>query len=84
MLAKDASAIPLLDVYCAVEDPEIFSLHRTLPCQSCAVGGNILAAIQPVLTRARAALEAELAKVSIADTAAEVARLGKFELPLVW
>ena len=84
LLAKEARNIRLLDVYAAVEDTEIFSLHRSPPCQSCAVGGNILAAIQPTLARARAALEHELAKVSIADTAAEVARLGKFEIPLVW
>jgi len=62
----------------------LFSLHRTPPCESCAVGGNILEAIEPALTRARRGLESELAKVTIADIAAEVARLGKFTLPLAW
>ncbi len=84
LLAKDAAAIRLLDVYNAVEDTELFSVHRTPPCQTCAVGGNILAAIAPTMTRARTALEAELAKVSIADTAADVARLGQFSIPLQW
>lgn len=84
LLAKPAGKIRLLDVYEAVEDTELFSLHRTPPCENCAVGGNILEAIQPTLSRARKALEDELAKTTIADIAAEVARLGKFSVPLVW
>jgi hypothetical protein len=40
--------------------------------------------MQPTLTRARKALENELAKVTIAGIAAEVARLGKFSIPLEW
>jgi Rrf2 family protein len=82
LLARPAGKIRLLDVYEAVEDTELFSLHRTPPCESCAVGGNILEAMQPTLARARKALENELAKVSIAAIAAEVARLGKFSMPL--
>lgn len=84
MLAKPAGEIRLLDVYQTVEDTALFSLHRTPPCDKCAVGGNIFEAMQPTLTRAREALEQELAKVTIADIAAEVARLGKFSIPLVW
>jgi Rrf2 family protein len=84
LLAKPAEAIRLLDVYEAVEDTEVFSLHRTPPCKSCAVGGNILEALQPTLLRARRGLEDELAKVTVADIAAEVARLGKFSIPLEW
>jgi Rrf2 family protein len=84
LLAKDADRIRLLDVYEAVEDTELFSLHRTPPCKSCAVGGNILEALQPVLSRARKALEDELAQSTVADIAADVARLGKFSVPLTW
>ena len=84
LLAKPAAEIRLLDVYEAVEETELFALHRTPPCDNCAVGGNIFAALQPTLARARLALEDELAKTSIADIAAEVARLGKFSIPLVW
>jgi hypothetical protein len=40
--------------------------------------------MQPALERARKALEHELAMVTIADIAAEVARLGNFTAPLVW
>ncbi|RFB78263.1 Rrf2 family transcriptional regulator [Methylovirgula sp. 4M-Z18] len=81
LLAKSAKKIKLLDVYEAVEDTELFSLPRTPPCESCPVGGNILEAIQPTLKRARKKLESELAKVTVADIASEVARLGKFSLP---
>ena len=84
MLARPAKKIRLLDVYEAVEDTALFSLHRTPPCADCAVGGNILAAMQPTLMRARKGLETELARVTIADIATEVARLGKFTAPLVW
>lgn len=84
LLAKQSENIRLLDVYEAVEDTEIFTLHRESPCENCAVGGNIHEAIRPTLERARSAFENELSKVTIADIAAEVARLGKFTLPLVW
>ncbi|KLD71366.1 Rrf2 family transcriptional regulator [Xanthomonas pisi] len=84
MLAKPAKQIKLLDVYAAVEDTELFSVHRTPPCENCAVGGNILAALEPTLTRARKALEGELGKTTIADVARDVARLGNFSIPLVW
>lgn len=84
MLQKPAGEIRLLDVYEAVEDTELFSLHRTPPCENCAVGGNIIAALQPALARARGALEQELASITIADVAADVAKLGNFSIPLVW
>lgn len=83
MLAKHAANISLLHVYETVEDTAIFSLHRTLPCKNCTVGSNILEAIQPILTRAREALEQELAKTTIADVGAELTRLGKFSIPLI-
>ncbi len=84
LLAKPAKKIRLLDVYQAVEDTELFSMHRSPPCENCAVGGNILEAMRPALSKARKALEDELAKTSIADIAVEVARLGKFSMPLEW
>ena len=84
LLAKPAKKIRLLDVYQAVEDTELFSMHRSPPCENCAVGGNILEAMRPALSKARKALEDELAKTSIADIAVEVARLGKFSVPLEW
>ncbi|MBX9749191.1 MAG: Rrf2 family transcriptional regulator [Roseococcus sp.] len=84
LLARPAAAIRLLDVYQAVEDTDLFPTHRSPPCKDCAVGGTILEAIQPAFAQARRALEDELAQTSIADIAAEVSRLGRFALPLVW
>jgi len=84
LLAKAAADIRLIDVYRAVEDTELFTLHRTTPCPNCAVGGNIQEALRPTLERARTAMEAELSCMTIAEIAAEVARLGKFSIPLVW
>ena len=68
----------------AVEDTDIFTLHRTPPRGSCPVGGHIHEAIRPTLDEARSAFENELANVTIADMAAEVARRGKFTIPPVW
>ncbi|CAG2082069.1 MULTISPECIES: Rrf2 family transcriptional regulator [Xanthomonas] len=84
LLARPAEDISLLEVYRAVENTELFALHRTPPCEACAVGGNILQALQPALERARQAMEQELAGVSVAQLAADVARLGKFSIPLQW
>ena len=84
LLAKPAEQVRLLDVYRAVEDTQLFTLHRTPPPPTCAVGGNIMDALQPALARAREAFEAELAGVTIADLAADVARIGRFTMPLEW
>ena len=84
LLAVPAEKIRLLDVYEAVEDTELFSLHRTPPCETCPVGGNILEALQPTLAHAREAFEAELARVTIADVAADVVQLGQFTVPYAW
>jgi DNA-binding IscR family transcriptional regulator len=84
LLTVPAESIRLLDVYEAVEDTELFSLHRTPPCETCPVGGNILGALQPALARAREAFEAELARVTIADVAADVTLLGQFSVPYDW
>lgn len=84
LLAKPARQIRLLDVYDAVEDTELFSFHRTPPSENCPVGRNIKEAMRPALERARRALEHELGMVSIEDVSSEVARLGKFDVPLVY
>jgi Rrf2 family protein len=84
LLAKPAEEVRLLDVYEAVEDTELFTLHRTPPPATCAVGSNIMDALQPALDRAREAFETSLASVTIADLAADVARLGNFTMPLEW
>jgi len=83
MLARPAESITLLSVYEAVEDTKLFSIHRETPCKECPIGGNIIEAIQPVLEKARHAMEQELGNATIAQLAAGVARLGHFSIPLV-
>ena len=82
MLAKPAEDIALLAVYEAVEDTELFSMHREMPCKECPVGGNIIEALRPTLEKARHAMEKELGGATIAQLAASVARLGHFSIPL--
>ena len=72
LLAKAPDEIRLLDVYRAVEDTELFAVHRQSPCAECPVGANILSAIRPVLTRAQTAMEAELGKTTIAQIARQM------------
>lgn len=84
MLARPAKDIRLLDVYLAMEDPELFSLHRTPPRGTCAVGGNILASLTPFLDKAKQVMEQELANVTIANVASDVAHLGHFSIPHNW
>lgn len=81
LLAKPAEEIRLLEVYRAVENGEVFALHRQGPNEACVVGKNIQAAIGPVLDAATNALEGELASTTIADVANEVARIGQFTIP---
>jgi Rrf2 family protein len=71
-LARPADRITLLDVYRAVEEPELFAAPRSAPDPGCLVGCHIQAALWPVTERARRALEAELARTSIADIARAV------------
>jgi Rrf2 family protein len=81
LLAKPPEEIRLLEVYRAVENGEVFALHRQGPNEACVVGSNIQAAIRPVLEEATDALEGRLASTTIAEVANEVARLGHFTIP---
>jgi Rrf2 family protein len=72
LLARHPAAITLLDVYRAVDEGELFALHNERPNPACPVGRNIQTALQGTLTGARRALEAELAKQTIAGVAQDV------------
>lgn len=75
ILARAASEIRLLDAYLAVEDHEIFSVHRAMSQDTAAIGRFVVASLSAPLRQARQALEDELAAVSIADIAASMTRL---------
>lgn len=68
-LAKDISAITLLDIYRAVhavDEDGLFALHAKTNA-NCPIGRNIQAAIEPVFLEAQLAMENTLAKVTLAD-----------------
>lgn len=81
-LAKPASQITLLDVYLAMEDQDLFSCHRNGPSDVCVIGSNILPVLKQSLDTAHDALKAELQRVTITKIARDVAREGKFKIPL--
>lgn len=72
-LRRAPADITLLDVYRAVEvvEGDLFSMHDK-PNPNCPVGRNIQAALDDTLRRAQAALEQQLAGVSVAQVAADM------------
>lgn len=72
-LRRHPAAITLLEVYQAVEVVEgrLFSMHNA-PNPKCPVGRNIQGALDGTLLRAQAALEKELAGVTIAQVVAGI------------
>ena len=77
LLAKPASEITLLDVYRAVEREGLFALHRSKPDADCLVGRNIQSVLEATLCKVRHQMEAELAKVTIADVVRDIAKRGR-------
>ena len=72
LLAKPAARITLRDVYRAVDEGELFAMHRERPNPACPIGRNIQAALEAHIDCASAALEDELARVTIGDMLADV------------
>jgi Rrf2 family protein len=72
LLARPADQITLRDVYRAVDDGELFALHRERPNPACPVGRNIQALLEARFESATRAMESELERTTIADAAAEV------------
>ncbi|HEV2146575.1 MAG TPA: Rrf2 family transcriptional regulator [Longimicrobiaceae bacterium] len=77
-LARAPEEITLLEVYRSVEDGQpLFALHSQQPCRECGVGANIQAALTEVFSEAQAAMEAVLARVTVAEVWESVfARMG--------
>lgn len=73
LLARPASEITLLDVFRAVEDGELFSMHHEEPSARCPVGRNIQAVLEETTTAAQQSLEAVLADRTVADVLEQVA-----------
>jgi len=67
VLAKPAKDVMLLDIYRAVEEPGILTLHANAPNPACEVGKGITAVLGGVIGRAEHAMETVLADVSVLD-----------------
>jgi Rrf2 family protein len=66
-LAKDAQEISLSDIYDAVEPHPSQGLKRFAPNHRCPVGARIEEILHGVFGRAQAAMEGELARVTLAE-----------------
>jgi Rrf2 family protein len=71
-LARDPRQVTLLDIYHAVEAPKAFAIHTYKAQKPCPVSCHIKSALERTLDRAQHALEASLAKISLAQVVAEV------------
>lgn len=71
LLAREASAITLLDVHRAVAEGSIFAMPRA-PNPHCMVGRNIQESLLETIDTATRSMFAELAKTSISDVLARV------------
>jgi Rrf2 family protein len=72
LLARPADQITLRDVYRAVDEGELFGLHREQPNPACPVGRNIQGVLETRFDAATRALEQELDRTTIADTMGEI------------
>jgi len=72
LLAKPAERISLLDVYRAVDEAQLFALHREAPNPACPVGRQIQGILIQHISDAERAMEASLALTSIQDVLNDV------------
>jgi len=74
LLAREPHAITLLDVYRAVDDAQLFAMHREEPNPACMVGRHIQQTLRGVIDDAQRAMEASLATRTLADVVDDMAR----------
>lgn len=71
-LAVSAHQITLLNVYRAVDEGDLFTLHLNPPSPNCVVGRGIKGVLEEVVGEAQSAMERELAQVTIAQLLARI------------
>ena len=77
MLARAPAQITLLEVYRAVDDAQLFALHREEPNPACMVGRHIQGVLRGIIDEAQQAMEAALGARTLADATADVVRAEK-------
>jgi Rrf2 family protein len=74
LLAREPGSITLLDVYRAVDDAQLFAMHREEPNPDCMVGRQIQHTLRGVIDDAQRAMEASLAQRTLADVVDDMQR----------
>ncbi len=72
LLAMPAAEITLCDVYLAVDEGDLFGMHRESPNPACPVGRNIQRMLDSRFDAASQAMQSELKRTNIADLMAEI------------
>lgn len=71
-MAKPAASITLLDIYRAVEAPQVFSIHDYEDQKQCEVSCGIKSAMEGVLNRTQKAMEKSLMEIRLADVISDL------------
>jgi Rrf2 family protein len=74
LLAREPEDITLLEVYRAVDEAQLFALHREQPNPACMVGRQIQGVLTGIVGEAQQAMEASLAARTLADVTADLVR----------
>jgi Rrf2 family protein len=74
-LSRRPEKISLLEVYRAVSDDEVFTLHRQKPNPDCPVGGKIEQVLSKLQMNVNKAIDSELAKYTLRDVNESVERV---------
>lgn len=74
LLAREPQSITLLEVYRAVDDAQLFAMHREEPNPACMVGRHIQQTLRGVIDDAQRAMEASLAARTLSDVVDDVER----------
>lgn len=71
-LNREAVAITLADIYFAVEDENVFRMHKSDPNSQCPVAAQLGRVLDGPLRAAECALHSSLARTSIGDVATAI------------
>ncbi|WP_028219135.1 Rrf2 family transcriptional regulator [Paraburkholderia oxyphila] len=74
LLAREPRTIALLDIYRAVDDAQLFAMHREEPNPDCMVGRHIQETLRGIISDAQRAMEASLATRTLADVVEDMQR----------
>jgi Rrf2 family protein len=74
LLARPPDEITLLEVYHAVDDAQLFAMHREEPNPACMVGRNIQTVLRGIISEAQQAMEASLASRTLADATTDLVK----------